>query len=70
MSIFFSEDLCIISVAGCLCGLEEHLAETLEFTLVTQETFRLASALSSMYSEPCYLCSLQAGQCLTWQVLI
>lgn len=66
----FSEDLCVFLVAGCLGGLEEHLVGALEFTQVTQETFRLALDLSSVCSEPCCPSSLQAGQCLTWQVLI
>lgn len=65
----FPEDLCVILVAGCHGGSEEPLAEALEFTQVTQETFRMASALSSVCSEPCYLSSLPEGQCLTWQVL-
>lgn len=51
--LFFSEDLWVIMVAGCPGSLEEPLAEALEFTQVTQETSRMASALSSVCSEPC-----------------
>lgn len=49
----FPEDLCVILVAGCPGGSQEILAEALEFTQVTQETFRMASALSSVCSELC-----------------